>query len=50
MRTPLYGVNAYDPLSLTSAVLVLAASAALAGFVPARRAASIEPMNALRTE
>ena len=50
MRTQLYGVNAYDPLSLTSAVVVLAASAALAGFIPARRAASIEPMQALRTE
>jgi predicted permease len=50
MRTQLYGVNAYDPLSLTGAVFVLAASAALAGFIPARRAASIEPMNALRTE
>jgi predicted permease len=50
MRTQLYGVSAYDPLSLTSAVIVLAASAALAGFIPARRAASIEPMNALRTE
>ena len=50
MRTQLYGVNAYDPLSLASAVLVLAASAALAGFIPARRAASIEPANALRTE
>ena len=50
MRTQLYGVSAYDPLSLTSAMFVLAASAALAGFIPARRAAGIEPMNALRTE
>ena len=50
MRTQLYGVSTYDPLTLTGAVVVLAAAAALAGFVPARRAASIEPMNALRTE
>ena len=50
VRTQLYGVKAYDPLSLTSAVLVLAASAALAGFIPARRAAGIEPMKALRTQ
>jgi predicted permease len=50
MRTQLYGVSTYDPLTLTGAVLVLAAAAALAGFIPARRAASIEPMNALRTE
>jgi ABC-type antimicrobial peptide transport system permease subunit len=50
MRTQLYGVSTYDPLTLAGAVLVLAASAALAGFIPARRAASIEPMNALRIE
>jgi len=50
MRTQLYGVSAYDPLTLTAAVVVLAVSAALAGFIPARRAASIEPMNALRIE
>jgi ABC-type antimicrobial peptide transport system permease subunit len=46
----LYGVRTYDPLTLTAAVLILALSAALAGFIPARRAASIEPMHALRTE
>ena len=50
MRTQLYGVSTYDPLTLTGAVVVLAAAAALAGFIPARRAASIEPMNALRTD
>ena len=50
MRTQLYGVSTYDPVTLTGAVLVLAASAALAGFIPARRAASIEPMHALRRE
>jgi predicted permease len=50
MATQLYGVKTYDPLTLAGAVLVLAAFAAIAGFIPARRAASIEPMNALRTE
>ncbi len=50
MRSQLYGVRTYDPLTLAGAVLVLSASAALAGFIPARRAASIEPMNALRQE
>jgi len=50
MRTQLYEVKTYDPLTLIGAVLVLAASAALAGFIPARRAASIEPMQALRIE
>ncbi len=50
MRTQLYGVSTYDPLTLAGAVLVLSAAAALAGFIPAKRAASIEPMNALRQE
>jgi len=50
MRTQLYGVKAYDPVTLMLAVLVLSAFAALAGFIPARRAASIEPMHALRIE
>ena len=50
MKSQLYGVTGYDPVTLIAAVLVLAVAAAIAGFVPARRAASIEPMNALRTE
>jgi len=50
MSTQLYGVHIYDPLTLATAILVLAAAAALAGFIPARRAASIEPMHALRIE
>ena len=50
MSTQLYGVRTYDPLTLAGAILVLSAFAALAGFIPARRAASIEPMHALRTE
>jgi predicted permease len=50
MATQLYGVRTYDPLTLAGAVLVLATFAAIAGFIPARRAASIEPMDALRTE
>jgi ABC-type antimicrobial peptide transport system permease subunit len=50
MASQLYGVKTYDPLTLAGAILVLAVFAAIAGFIPARRAASIEPMNALRTE
>ena len=50
MSSQLYGVRIYDPLTIAAAVLVLSAFAAIAGFIPARRAASIEPMNALRTE
>ena len=50
MADQLYGVRSYDPASLMIAVAVLLASATVAGFIPARRAANIEPMNALRTE
>ena len=50
MRTQLYGVKIYDPGTLAAAVVALSAAAALAGFIPARRAASIEPMKALRVE
>ncbi|HTZ83918.1 MAG TPA: FtsX-like permease family protein, partial [Candidatus Acidoferrales bacterium] len=50
MQTQLYGVRIYDPVTLLGAVFVLSAFAALAGFIPARRAASIEPMSALRIE
>jgi ABC-type antimicrobial peptide transport system permease subunit len=46
----LYGVTAYDPWAFAGAALALAFCAALASFIPARRAASIEPMQALRTE
>jgi predicted permease len=50
MSDQLYQVRSYDPLSLMTAVVVLLLSATVAGFVPARRASRIEPMQALRTE
>jgi predicted permease len=46
----LYGVNRFDPIVLGGAVFVLCICALVAGLVPARRAASIEPMEALRIE
>jgi len=50
MASQLYGVGEFDPLALSVATLILALCAALAGFIPARRAATIDPMQALRTE
>jgi predicted permease len=50
MASQLYNVRSWDPVSVAVAIVVLSASAAVAGFIPARRAASIEPMEALRTE
>jgi macrolide transport system ATP-binding/permease protein len=46
----LYGVNGMDPLAFTGATLLLAACALIASLIPARRAASIDPMRALRSE
>jgi macrolide transport system ATP-binding/permease protein len=50
MASQLYGVGSYDALALAMATLVLALCATAAGFVPARRAASVDPMEALRME
>jgi putative ABC transport system permease protein len=45
-----YGTKANDPWTLSLAAGVLALVAALAGFLPARRASRLDPMNALREE
>jgi ABC-type antimicrobial peptide transport system permease subunit len=50
MASQLFGVKGYDPLILGGAVGVLGAAAVLAAIVPARRAASIDPIRALRNE
>ncbi len=50
LSSQLYGVKSHDPTILGLATAVLAACALVAAFVPARRAASIDPMQALRTE
>jgi predicted permease len=50
MASELYGVGEHDPLALAGGTLMLALCAAVAAFLPARRAASIEPMKALRIE
>ena len=48
--TMLFGLKPYDPLSIAGAVLLLSAVAVAASYVPARRAAALEPMAALRDE
>jgi putative ABC transport system permease protein len=49
-RTQLYGVTAADPLALAGAVALTLVMIALAAALPARRAAAVEPMRALRSE
>ena len=50
IASQLFEVKGHDPFALGLAVFLLAACALVAGLVPARRAAAVEPMQALRTE
>jgi ABC-type antimicrobial peptide transport system permease subunit len=46
----LFGLSAHDPVTMAIAVATLLAAAALAGFVPSRRAMRVDPIIALRHE
>ena len=46
----LFGVGRHDPITILSVCALLAVSGLIAAMIPARRAASIDPMQALRTE
>ena len=50
ISSQLFEVKGHDPLALGLAAVMLAFCAIVAGLIPARRAASIDPMQALRTE
>ena len=50
LSAQLYGVTSWDPFALSVAAGALAICSFFAAIIPANRAASISPMNALRTE
>jgi ABC-type antimicrobial peptide transport system permease subunit len=50
LSSVLYGVKATDLLTFGGVSLLLAGVVVIASYIPARRAASIEPMQALRSE
>lgn len=50
IRTMLYGVSATDPLVFAAAAVFLLGISALAAYIPARRAAAVDPLIALRDE
>jgi ABC-type antimicrobial peptide transport system permease subunit len=50
IASQLYEVKGWDPIVLAGSILALAGCALLASIIPARRAASINPVTALRVE
>jgi len=50
LRSELYGVRDYDPLTLTIVPIILAVIAAAASFLPTLRITRIDPSTTLRTE
>jgi putative ABC transport system permease protein len=50
LRTLLFGVSSYDPVIYVAVVLLVLGVGLLANFVPARRAAKVDPMRALHFE
>ncbi len=50
MQNTLYGVGALDPAAVAAVAVVLLCASLVASWLPARRAASVSPMRALRTE
>jgi ABC-type antimicrobial peptide transport system permease subunit len=50
VKTMLYGIQSWDPATMIGGVLTLLAVALAASWIPARRAAGVQPMEALRHE
>jgi ABC-type antimicrobial peptide transport system permease subunit len=50
VKSMLYGIQPNDPLTIVGGVTILLAVALAASWIPARRAAAVQPMEALRHE
>jgi ABC-type antimicrobial peptide transport system permease subunit len=50
MTSLLFGITALDPVTYAGVATLLVGAAALASYVPARRATEIDPLEALRAE
>jgi len=50
MKSVLFGITPVDPLTYTAVPLVLVAATVLASYLPARRAAAVDPVETLRAE
>jgi ABC-type lipoprotein release transport system permease subunit len=50
MKSLLFGIGPMDPVTYAAVPFVLVAAAVLASYVPARRAAAVDPVDALKVE
>jgi ABC-type antimicrobial peptide transport system permease subunit len=50
VRSMFFGVSAADPVTTAGAAILVTASAAIASWLPARRASQVDPIDALRHE